>query len=132
MWTEWRVLSLARSYIEKGWCKRALARDRLMAEVAPYSQDAVAWCAVGAIERAIADLMGPESLDTARDMQHRASDALLMTISRRPLSIPVWNDQVVRNREEVLAAFTGAMALVADPSSRPTALAWHGNWIATA
>jgi hypothetical protein len=43
------LLILARSLVERGWCREALARDRKGRWVHPTAGSAVAWCASGAL-----------------------------------------------------------------------------------
>ena len=47
----WRVIERSES-----WTQTAAARDRTGAKVAPDDPDACCWCAIGAVEKAVADL----------------------------------------------------------------------------
>lgn len=47
------ILRKAKPLIEKGWCRFALARNRRGDRCMPYSDDAVRFCPVGAVERVV-------------------------------------------------------------------------------
>jgi hypothetical protein len=46
------LLIRARGFIERGWCRRAEARDSTGRIVDPTSEQAVAWCVLGALHAA--------------------------------------------------------------------------------
>ena len=46
------VLLKAAALVERGWCQGEMARDRVGNKVAPISEAAVCWCALGAAKRA--------------------------------------------------------------------------------
>lgn len=46
------LLIRARGFVERGWCRDALARDADGKEVDPKSERAVAWCMFGALRMA--------------------------------------------------------------------------------
>lgn len=45
------VLRDAAAVVRRGWCKCARAKDKFGVPVEPKHPDAVAWCALGAIEK---------------------------------------------------------------------------------
>ena len=53
--TDAQILKEAKAYIERGWCKQALAKDVCGNHVHTHSLRAVAWCAEGAVIRACQD-----------------------------------------------------------------------------
>lgn len=50
---ELETLRAARAFIERGWCKKALARNQYGCSVYSYESDAIEWCAVGALGAAL-------------------------------------------------------------------------------
>ena len=44
------ILIRARGFLERGWCQNTLARDADGNAIKPISEQAVAWCAIGAID----------------------------------------------------------------------------------
>lgn len=53
------VIERALEILEKGWCREAYAEDVDGWPVSPYSKQAVAFCAEGAIKRATQEMLGP-------------------------------------------------------------------------
>lgn len=93
------MLIRARSYMERGWCRNALARDANGNGVSPVSEQAVAWCASGA-------LIAAGMPDDGFYRSHPAFLRLKNAIDGQPIV-------VFNNRQEavepVLAAFDRAI-----------------------
>lgn len=93
------LLIRARSFLERGWCRGASARDEAEVGTGPTSERAVAWCAVGALIAA----------------GSRNHDQKLPAFRR--LEAAIGGDSIVdfNNRQEmvepVLAAFDRAIAV---------------------
>lgn len=99
MKTAREVLMEARRLIdEKGWTQNTFARDKSGEPVVPDAYCAVCFCSTGAIARAAQD-----------------DDLLVRMEARRRLravidsSIPDWNDNPERTKDQVLAAFDQAI-----------------------
>lgn len=99
-----RILTLARHYVERGWCQDVSARDGRDYRSYATSPQAAAWCTVGALIRASRDLRLTvfESLD-ADDWFIRANDI--------GGNIASWNDAVERRKAHVLLAFDRAIRM---------------------
>ncbi len=66
------VVERAAQLIEKGWCRGALARDGEGNKVGVYSDDAVAYCVVGALMCATRGVVGATETTAATAMRlHR-------------------------------------------------------------
>lgn len=108
------VLALARAYVESGWCRIRRAVDAAFCDIEPCAPGAVAWCALGALEAAINELV-PTGRERCR---LRALHLLASCIrdnseyGRCPeLRVGVWNDKA--NRRRVLRLFERAAARLA-------------------
>lgn len=97
------ILREARGYIERGWTQGAFARDGDGHKVAFEHPAAGCFCALGAIERA-------EGGDTSYASGQRARFSLRAVIGSN--LIGEWNDAPERTKEEVLSAFSRAIAIV--------------------
>jgi hypothetical protein len=97
------VLKKARAFIRKGWCRKDQAKNRLGQPTGPRCDDAISWCAVGAVNAATS------TLDDA-DAAIRAVKAYLGV-----WSIVEWNDAPGRRKSDVLVAFDRAIASYANP-----------------
>jgi hypothetical protein len=93
------VLTNARALVQRGWCKAALARGPDGSKTSWNDPAAVAWCAVGAVQRVSeCTHWGP-----ALTLLARAAN------TRTP--VPIWNDEDHRTKKQVLAAFDRATEL---------------------
>lgn len=79
------VLDLAATYIERGWTQGAGARDGLGEPCRSISEDAVEWCADGAI--AIASFR----LNVIKAITISATEAFML--ANNLLDVPAWNDR---------------------------------------
>ena len=104
------VLDGAARYIETGWCRFSTARGADNAPCAPTSDDAVCWCASGAIHVAARRSAPPQLLGTVTETAQRAMvDAILETHpdffdpGTLPMSaIASWNDHAEIGPETVI------------------------------
>ncbi len=93
------LLICARSFIERGWCQWAQARDANgNADVAPSDQRAVAWCPFGALVAAGMKLEGRWSEHPAHLRLEAAMDGHITHFNDRQKTV-----------EPVLAAFDRAI-----------------------
>lgn len=93
------VLRAARAKIERGWCQGAIARTSRGDAVFHDSPTARSWCVAGAI-RCI----------TINDPAARAAADAEVARAVGSSYIGDWNDERGRTKEQVLAAFDGAIA----------------------
>ena len=104
--TETEILVRAKTLIEGGWTKGTYARDKNLLFIGFDSPNAAYFCMSGAIHRAIADQSPHNSDDGEEPME------IFNNISRHfPLisSLPVYNDNTHRTKEEVLQKFDQAI-----------------------
>jgi hypothetical protein len=94
---------------EYGWCRGSYARDDLDKYVPVRDPRAVAFCSIGAINRAALDLGVP--VWTERNAFRDACDLFADTINET--SITYWNDYVAMDEVEVREAFRVAAGLPA-------------------
>jgi len=90
------VLMEAAAIVRQGWCTGAPAKNAEGKPVGPRDKDAVAWCAIGAIQKICG---GPEDGFEARY-------ALRQVIGRD--TIQDWNDTYAKDAEQVAQAFEDA------------------------
>lgn len=101
MMTTAETLRAARTLIERGWCKRARARDAAGKAVRPTSRTAVRWCAAGAVRKVI----------RARQVYSDLNDDIYYLMVRAGDGIPdVYNDSLP-DQAAALAWFDRAIAL---------------------
>lgn len=116
------LLIRARGFLERGWCQGAAARNAEGESVSALSEDAVAWCAVGAMEVAglptIRGTLYDDINDTRRgkiksgspvvipDKQHPAFRRLRTAIGGSHIAVFSDAQETV---EPVLAAFDRAI-----------------------
>ena len=104
------VLDGAARYIEIGWCRFSTARGADNVPCAPTSDDAVCWCASGAIHVAARRSAPPQLLGTVTETAQRAMvDVILETHpdffdpGTLPMSaIASWNDHAEIGPETVI------------------------------
>ena len=94
------ILRRARSYIENGWTQSCCARDKNGNSVMYRNQEAVSFCLIGSIRRAIADDM---LLPMSSALDLRPVGAILRDVKNNMnLTLPTWNDSPTRTKQEVL------------------------------
>jgi hypothetical protein len=85
------------TYIRKGWTQRIFAVNSNGVEVSPHYENAVAWCARGAVEAAYLDWK-----------EYREAMSKLRHALGGRKNIFEWNDAPERTKKQVLAAFKKA------------------------
>ena len=109
-----RDLVAAAEVVDRGWCQGTLAKDRHGAGVMSCDPDAVAWCANGAVYRAVE---GPAGIVLMSNEALARADAALELLAQRvdfvgqhsldPLDpatvVARWNDAAGRTAAEVAA-----------------------------
>jgi hypothetical protein len=109
---EYVVLQEAKRLIEKGWAKETFARNAHGRPCHVFDRRAVAFCMVGAIERAAADLLGYRGRSivgfylSARPLALRAR-AILEADETITMKLERFND--CASKQRVLAAFDRAL-----------------------
>jgi hypothetical protein len=96
---EMMVLEVAAQLVEKGWTKGALARDAEGYAVSLESDDAVCFCAIGAINRAVWWL-GPQGGVWVAVIIMNDVQAVLPSHEK---SLHFWNDYDAKDAAEVAA-----------------------------
>ncbi len=91
------VLRKARAVEEQGWTQGAIARNVDAEMVDPDDDDAVCWCAMGAL------IVAEPNFD-------RLLDALYVLRSSTNGYVDLFNDAPGRTQQEVIAAFDRAIA----------------------
>jgi hypothetical protein len=99
------LLSAARRYIKRGWCRTALALDAAGRMVSPRSPEACTWCLLGALERAKhdAERSGVQlPLDTYRVAAGLLRDAIEARFPHQggPMALSWFNDVVLQSQQE--------------------------------
>lgn len=98
MKTAKQILTEAAKLVEQGWTQYTFARDKQGRKCLEKSDDAVYWCAIGAMMRA------SEADALVHDYEREeAKAALLVTIGEEWGEMPVttWNDQCATSGNEV-------------------------------
>lgn len=95
------LLMESRPLVDKGWCQWAVARNVLGRGVEADAEDAVEWCAVGALTL-VATPSGCIGFTAARDLLAEAAGVD---------SIIDWNNTIGRTQPEVLEVWDRAIAL---------------------
>jgi len=90
------VLHQAAAIVRGGWCRNALAKNAEGKVTGPRSSDAVAWCALGAIQKICG---GPED---GGEVKRSLREVIW------PMEITQWNDGRVLDAEEVARTFEEA------------------------
>ena len=95
-----QVLIAARAKIAQGWCKGTSARDVDGWPVAPRSDEACAWCIVGAVRAVLRITVSP--------CGHVFR--LLAASARTDLAdLAFWNDKRSRTKKQVFAVYDDAI-----------------------
>jgi len=107
-----RILERAADLVEEGWARRCFACDTWGASVEPTSGLAVAWCPLGAIDRASLELGFPDE-----ECANAAETILTAEILRLGHhSLPTWNDEPGRTADEVTDLMREAAASLREPA----------------
>ena len=94
------LLIRARNFIQRGWCRDAIARDADGNQlVDARSAEAVAWCSIGALEATGAECFDPSFIPALRRLE----------VAMRTECIARFNDHQM-TVDPVLAAFDRAIA----------------------
>lgn len=113
------VLTKAKEYLDRGWSTGCFAKDSKGNSTDPCGSDAICWCAVGAIDRAIGDLGGlsqeglintlavlldvePKEFQSNDDRPPSLSMAESMVLSK--------NDKGISDQAEAISWFSQAIA----------------------
>src|SRR5215510_9152762 len=96
-----QILRDAAEIVARGWCQGAWAQDKNDESVAPCSDDAVKWCAIGALILAVRSQPCPDIAG--------ALTALGRAI--RMASASQWNDNPKRTQAQVVNALRRAARL---------------------
>lgn len=91
-----KVLSLARRYIERGWCKGMLARNAQGSSCNPHADEADSFCLYGAVTRSAGVLAGEDIHSSAR--LYGAAICELTDLD----ATPDWNDHDLCTKADVL------------------------------
>lgn len=97
------VLRVARSYIERGWCQGALARNQDGVPVAAAQETAVTWCASGAFSRATTNLDADPSADG------KAWALLELALPEEWPDLAVYNDDDRTTQTDIIDLYTRAI-----------------------
>lgn len=96
------VLKKARSYVERGWISRAMARDSAGELVHPCDPYATCWCLSGAIRAAQGQKLIPQvEIEITK---------LLREVGGFNKPVYQWNDDPDRTKYEVLELLDRALA----------------------
>ena len=107
------ILMEGRRLVAEGWCQGAMAKNAQGRAFEASSQDAVAFDPMGAVERAVLNLLGGDR-GTLIQNYYKGFYALawgLHTHSR----LSAWNDDAVRRHAEVLERFDLALSNATRP-----------------
>ena len=97
-----KVLTLAKTFIQKGWCKEYCAKDKDGYEINPVSPKVKAFCAVGAMIKA------SKKINNNHYNIHDIKQIFAAANKISPTSIGLWND-ARKKKETVLKAFDKAI-----------------------
>ena len=110
------VLLRAAEHIDAGWTQSGwYAVDGNGLSTVSEDRDAVAWCAVGAIEKAVGELCGSidDMSDAMRDakrlLERRVSD--MTGVDRTKVVLVSWNDDEATTADEVAGTMREAAEL---------------------
>jgi len=107
------ILTEGRRLVAEGWCQGAMAKDAQGRAVEASSLDAIAFDPMGAVERAVLNLLGGDR-GTLIQNYYKGFYALawgLHTHSR----LSAWNDDALRCHADVLERFDLALSQAARP-----------------
>ena len=103
-------LRYARALLTKGWIQCAGSLDKNGDSVAPWSPEAVCWCATGAIEAALPKEFDYEEFTAAAKEIYDVAYKLPMAANMHAIRmVEMWNDEAGRKQADVLDAFDAAI-----------------------
>ena len=105
-----QALTQIRNLIEFGWTKSALARNSKGRFTTIDSNDIVAVCLVGAIERLNAN-------DTMKSECRNALGHVLTLTTGRHTSLAYFNDKIAKNKSDIIKLIDKTIEEVADEPS---------------
>lgn len=127
-----RRLNAAADILEtRGWCRHSSAVDKSGVEIPADSPEAVSFCAVGSIQRALFEIDGLRYKDlmggTKRELvgrYHHLTGLVEEALTERTdgdgwCSTVEYNDEVVRNRTPIIVLLRAAAQRVLDPEKVP-------------
>jgi len=96
------TLEHAASLIEKGWCQGAFAKDKNGKPVVAASPEAVAWCAAGAVMRAMHD----------KNTWHLSGQiwGAIKSVIGTEQHFSAWGEEKGRQKTDILAVFAAAVS----------------------
>ncbi len=98
------TLVAARALIEKGWCQGVYARDSSGLTTKVWGDQAVSFCAIGALFCVMDFMRGPDK-DRVLIVCQRLLDSVCPALS----NIVEFNDAAGRSKEDVLAVYDNAI-----------------------
>lgn len=99
-----KLLNNAIDRVSRGFCKRAYAINYAGDMISPDDENAVAWCTLGALG------------DIGRNDYIPIDMAWKILLDTYDIdSIPTWNDQPERTKEDVIELYKKAIAYLNDP-----------------
>jgi hypothetical protein len=106
------ILTAARDLVEQGWTQRAFARDKDGYLLDLTQKEAVAYCAIGAFDRAAHDL-SPEVVNAVWLFHKHCARYLLYEAvgASCQKDVTKWNDDADRQERDVLDAYDRAIEL---------------------
>jgi len=106
-----QILFGARELVHEGWCQGVDARDARGQRCAPWNRDARTWSVLGALVASEGDEPDVRAHSSASVAELGHAVALLAEAAGTR-TLQAWNDEPARTRDEVLAAFDRALALL--------------------
>jgi hypothetical protein len=106
------VLQEAQALVRKGWCRGAMARDSVGDAVPYLSDEAVAFCVVGALEKVLLGVDKDSSPGQPSLYMRLRSQAVRALTSVTGLSPAAFNDTHGRTQKEILQLFSQALEIV--------------------
>ncbi|MBU6506831.1 MAG: hypothetical protein KGQ82_04965 [Alphaproteobacteria bacterium] len=107
------ILKEGRRLVAAGWCQGAMAKDAQGHAIEASSPEAVAFDPVGAIERAVLNLLGGDR-GTLIQNYYKGFYALAWGLHTHS-KLSAWNDDAARLQVEVLERFDLALAQATRP-----------------
>ncbi|HKR19992.1 MAG TPA: hypothetical protein VJS41_07600 [Stellaceae bacterium] len=107
------ILTEGRRLVAAGWCQGAMAKDAQGRATEASSPEAVAFDLVGAIERAVLNLLGGDR-DTLIQNYYKGFYALAWGLHTHS-KLSAWNDDTARRHAEVLERFDLALMQTTRP-----------------
>lgn len=109
------ILRESRRLVALNWCQGAMAKDAQGRAVEACSPEAVAYDPVGAVERAVLNLLGGERSYLIQNY-YKGFYALAWGLHTHA-KLSAWNDDPARRQTDVLARFDVALTQSAHPTS---------------